>query len=236
MDGELANRLDEAVSKLPEDLRELAVRDIEILKRDVGLSWEKIIWILESESADPTQRSTAAWIVGLVGEVSLAKILSSVVLETREEQVLWEITKTLCKLHQGGPQFQEMLRNGPTLDHRKASAYALGHLGDSASTVALTQVLSSRDEPLDLRCRAAEALGYLRDPTSLSALLTAASDASAEVRFWSVFALGQLGDRRAAPLLEMLVQDDHAIVEGWWSVSQEAAAALAEIGRAEETE
>ena len=49
------------------------------------------------------------------------------------------------------------------------------------------------------------------------------------MRYWAVFALGQLGDERAVPLLTRIAKEDRATVEGWGSVADEAQAALEEI-------
>jgi HEAT repeat protein len=62
-------------------------------------------------------------------------------------------------------------------------------------------------------------------------LLKALEDETPEVRFWSVFALGLLGDIRAVPRLEHLAAQDHEVVDGWWEVSREAEESLALLRR-----
>ena len=229
MANELAARLDAALADLPPELQEIADRNVNDLRQSIELTKAELARLLEDESAAPLLRSTAAWIIGLLREPELKDVLSRVILETREVGVVWEASKALCAFDGGGPVFRSMLRSGASREHRKAAAYALGRIGDTSSIQLLIRILSSPDEFPDVKAHAAEALGYLRDRTAFSALVTAASDPSAEVRFWSAFALGNLGDKRAVPCLEELAGNDHEIVEGWWAVSEEAAAALSEL-------
>jgi HEAT repeat protein len=80
--------------------------------------------------------------------------------------------------------------------------------------------------------QAAEALQCSHEPRAIGPLIEALRDASAEVRFWAAFALGELGGlgtpgvSEAVPELERLAATDQEVVPGWWSVSKEAADAL----------
>ena len=93
---------------------------------------------------------------------------------------------------------------------------------------ALLQTLADRQEDPDVRAHAAEALGHMADRLGaregdvLAALLRSLTDPSAYVRFWSAFALGNLGDPRAIPALERLAERDTQSVPGWWSIRKEA--------------
>jgi hypothetical protein len=51
-------------------------------------------------------------------------------------------------------------------------------------------------------------------------------DPGPPVRFWCAFASGVLGLVEARPQLTRLAADDDAVVEGWWSVGEEAEWAL----------
>ncbi len=72
----------------------------------------------------------------------------------------------------------------------------------------------------------AEALANLRDRRAVRPLIAGLKDASTGVRFWSAFALGQLGDTRALPELKRLEAADKAALPGWWKVSKEASDAI----------
>lgn len=59
-----------------------------------------------------------------------------------------------------------------------------------------------------------------------SALIAGLANDSAEVRFWTCFALGQMRARQALPHLRAIVQDDSAFCPGWWYVREEASDAI----------
>jgi HEAT repeat protein len=80
---------------------------------------------------------------------------------------------------------------------------------------------------------AIEAIAKTGDISAIPRLIEMLSDLSAEVRFWSTFALGSFGAVEAIPELTRLANTDHEVVPGWHSVSQEAADALANISRSE---
>ncbi|MFZ0286466.1 MAG: HEAT repeat domain-containing protein [Terriglobales bacterium] len=53
------------------------------------------------------------------------------------------------------------------------------------------------------------------DRLAFSTLLEELEDPSPEVRFWSVFGLGQMGDRMAIPALTKISHEDKATLPGW---------------------
>jgi HEAT repeat protein len=84
-------------------------------------------------------------------------------------------------------------------------------------------------EDATLRAHSAEALAYLQDSRAIPALLVALRDRAVEVRFWSAFALGELGAWQAVPELEQLARVDHTVLPGWWAVGKEAKNAIEKI-------
>jgi HEAT repeat protein len=98
-------------------------------------------------------------------------------------------------------------------------------------TGTLEKVLSNRSENPRLRAFVAETLAHRHRPSSHNVLLRNVTDPSREVRFWCAFALGQMRERKALPLLRVLAERDHRVVRGWWTVSKEAADAIANITR-----
>jgi HEAT repeat protein len=119
---------------------------------------------------------------------------------------------------------------------RAMAAWALGFQASGGRGVAaLLRALGDQDEETDVRAHAAEALGHLadglgeREPDVLGALLHGLRDAAPEVRFWSAFALGNLGDEAAIPALERLAERDEESVPGWWSIRKEANDSIKQI-------
>jgi HEAT repeat protein len=89
--------------------------------------------------------------------------------------------------------------------------------------------VSNESENPGVRGEAAEALAHFHRKASHHVLLNGLADSSKEVRFWCAFALGEMGDADALPLLKKLAAKDHQIVRQWWVVSKEAADAIRSI-------
>jgi HEAT repeat protein len=119
---------------------------------------------------------------------------------------------------------------------RAKAAWALGfHRQGPQAARSLLSTLGDLEEDADVRAHAAEALGHLADRLGeherdvLAALLHGLRDSSPEVRFWSAFALGNLGDEAAIPALELLAARDEESVPGWWSIRKEANDSIKQI-------
>jgi len=95
---------------------------------------------------------------------------------------------------------------------RKAAAYALRWLRDASAVGPLLRTLQNESEDAAVRGEAAESLGELNARQALPFLIAALRDPSAEVRLWSAFALGTLGDAHALPELERIAATDEAVV------------------------
>jgi HEAT repeat protein len=133
-------------------------------------------------------------------------------------------------------QLERLLRSHHSPMVRARAAWTLGFHPQGAQALdALLKTLADRDEDPDVRAHAAEALGHMadrlgeRDADVLAALLRSLTDTSAFVRFWSAFALGNLGDPRAIPALERLAERDTQSVPGWWSIRKEALDSIEQI-------
>lgn len=131
---------------------------------------------------------------------------------------------------------EQLLASHERADVRAKAAWALGfHPQGPQAAGSLIRTLGDRDEEADVRAHAAEALGHLadrlgeREPDVLGALLHGLRDSSPEVRFWSAFALGNLGDEAAIPALELLAARDSESVPGWWSIRKEANDSIKQI-------
>jgi HEAT repeat protein len=133
-------------------------------------------------------------------------------------------------------QLERLLRSHESPMVRARAAWTLGFHPQGAQALdALLQTLADRQEDPDVRAHAAEALGHMadrlgeREADVLAALLRSLTDTSAYVRFWSAFALGNVGDPRAIPALERLAERDTQSVPGWWSIRKEALDSIEQI-------
>jgi len=111
-----------------------------------------------------------------------------------------------------------------------SAAHALGVLGDHRAVDPLLAKLADRTEEPRVRGFAAEALTGPRERRAVPLLIAALDDPSVVVMFWATFALGELGDSPEFGALERLAQTDDAVLPGWRSVKDEAAAAIERIG------
>jgi HEAT repeat protein len=133
-----------------------------------------------------------------------------------------------------------MISAEPARSEMAAWALGAGELPGSAQLnviEALCDVLCDTTRPAGVRSHAAEALAAQigasaphssgRDAAT-TALMGTLGDPDSGVRFWSAFALGELRAVEALPALHGLVTDEN-LVDGWWTVGEEATDAIASI-------
>ena len=121
------------------------------------------------------------------------------------------------------------LRNGRRPFNRAAAAFAMQMVTTPKTIKALESAVNNKSERPRVRGQAAEALAHRHRKKSHAVLLDGLSDSGKEVRFWCAFALGEMGEERAIPLLQRLVDTDRRIVKGFHSVAKEAADAIENI-------
>lgn len=118
---------------------------------------------------------------------------------------------------------------------RLAAARALTFWWERRAARVLLGVLEDKSASPALRGQAAEGIGTCLEKHALlptfaarveAALSRGLDDASAEVRFWCVFASGQLELRSLRPKLEALRDHDTAPCPQFWRVCDEAADVL----------
>lgn len=121
------------------------------------------------------------------------------------------------------------LRNGGRPFNRAAAAFAMQMITTRRTVEALERAVANNSEHPSVRGHAAEALAYCHRKKSHDVLLDGLLDRSKEVRFWCAFALGEMAERRAVPLLTNLAATDRRVVKGFHSVAKEAADAIENI-------
>src|SRR5689334_9798645 len=121
------------------------------------------------------------------------------------------------------------LKNGRRVFNRAAAAFAMQMVTSPRTIRALESVVKNKSEHPRVRGEAAEALAHCHRKKSHEVLLRELGDSSKHVRFWCAFALGQMAEKRAIPLLKLLVESDGRIVKGFHSVAKEASDAVENI-------
>ncbi len=160
--------------------------------------------------------------------VDIRGSLKAIETGTREE--IWEAAKQLESLAaEIVLSLIRLLENAECADTRAAAAHVLG-LGRYASArTSLEQVLRNVEEEASVRGHAAEVLAYIQNKESVDVLLNQLGDADPGVKYWCIFALGQIADAKAVPALKRLSE---SIADQFYekhSLRNEALDALAEI-------
>jgi HEAT repeat protein len=155
--------------------------------------------------------------------------------QIRRKARIWDQAQSVIQAAEttAVPRLIRDLCSSRDCEKRVVAAYALGFFHDRRAAKPLIHVLRNRRASPRLRGQAAETLGYLfmsrADRLAFSALREGIEDPSPEVRFWSVFALGQMGNPKAIQALTKISREDKVTLPGWWSVAKEAKAAIRQI-------
>lgn len=216
----------EKVKKILENFTEPSTA--ERMRSEIGLlldtginSFERLMAVATDAHANHELRSVACWLLGRIKNKRGAQALLSAF---EDPKLRWEAARSLGLLHCRKAN-RKLIHNivcTADTDTRKASVYALGASREERALQPILRILSDETEESELRGYAAEALGLLGQSDAVVPLISALRDESVNVRFWAAYALGQLRDKRAISELEALAATDDAVLEGWWSVRQEA--------------
>lgn len=217
------------VKGYPNSLKPIVEKDLKLLSASGLNSFGSLVRAVQSKDLDKKTRALSCWALGQLRDKRAVRALM-VAFGDSSRDVRWEAAKALhiiegktairpliVALHEGKP------------DQRAAAAYALGALRDRRAVGALLVRLRDTSEHSRVRALAAEGLAHIGDTEVVPDLITALSDSSPEVRFWSAFALGELRATEAVPELERVADSDNAIVRSWGTVQGEASRALQNI-------
>ena len=197
------------------------------------------------------ERGTAAKVLALADARSTAASLLDLFFTQTDKAELWETALTIE--HAGDqaavPRLIDALYD--TNSHRRhAAARALGWVwpvGRQAAK-ALIRALLDKSQPQPVREEAAESLAYSNYQLAIGPLISVLDEPDARIRFWSVFALGGIGqwqtyesrgvgqrlawrcaDLRVIEALERMLADEAVPPGNWWSIGKEALAMLGKI-------
>jgi HEAT repeat protein len=206
----------EAVIMILDQLRQQAAT---ISDSEAREAWMKSVKDMESQRLT-TKDGLRHALKELGGNVSLAcwalgnlrdddAILDLLDVLRRGDQFSFEAAKALRTIGnpRSAPALIEVLVAEVPAVARQASAYALGIFRQAEVENALSAVLIDQHERTDVRAACAEALGHGHFRGAVSALASATTDSSPEVRYWSLYALGELGDPAALPVVAARMRD-----------------------------
>jgi HEAT repeat protein len=197
-------------------------------------SLEALLVLLDDTLLDPRIHAEVCWMLGQLGDKRAASRVMARFSASPARLVWWEAAKALALI--GSKRVVRPLiaaLGAGDNERRGAAIHALSGLGDQRAVEPLLAILSDPHDDPAVRGHAAEALAQFADQRDaiVPRLIRALDDGSPEVRFWAAFALGQQADEQALPALRRIAETDSAELPGWWSVRQEAADAIASIGR-----
>lgn len=234
-DMEFQQQLQSIIAHAPQELRDQFQQTIDQVTGYGISSFEHLLAVVQDEAVALDIRIAGCWLIGQLRQKRAVYALLRV-FERGPDGLRQQAAHTLGALGSKAAvkPLLSTLQQGRTPEHRSDAAYALGHIGDARAARPLLDRLNDPAEDPRVRSQAAESLAYLAGPAAdvRAALIAALADASAEVRFWAAFALGAIGDGSDPEVirsLEQLAGTDNALVPGWWSVGQEAGAALDRI-------
>lgn len=217
-----------------------SANDIEALET-LGLATRQLGWI---NTLDLDKAITACWLLGKIGDVRDADALIGVLAGHHPElwmQAAASLSSIMTQRHLSF--LLSILETSSDPAQRESAVYALAFQPDSQIAPQVIQVLTevaiNQAEAPSVRAQALEGLANHLSQESLTlhqeavgAIVAALDDSEAEVRFWACFAAGSLKIEEALSKLQCLAQNDKAILDGWWSVSEEAEAAITSIRKA----
>lgn len=215
--------VEQAAAKLQNPFRAQTRKDIENLRKGGILTVQSALEALEDPKTRIKQLSFICWVLARL-HVKRAAIPLLGLLKRKDPRI-WMIAATaLSQLDVRSviPPLIWILRTSPEKLQRKAAAYALSFVRDRRAARALLGAFRNKQETPSVRGQAAEGLGNHRHRPAFWDLVKGLNDASPEVRFWSTFALGELGDPRALPYLQNIAKRDKSKLRGWWSIRKEA--------------
>jgi HEAT repeat protein len=219
------------VEKLAPRFREIGERDMQTLLRAGATSFDHARALCVDRRAEVEVRRLACWALGRIGDKEAIPFIVRALAEDSEPSVRAGGAHALGELDDAiavEPLIRS-LTSDESPDVRKMAACALGKIGDVAALATLIEVLTNPDESPDVRAECAEALGEIGQEAAVMPLVNTLGDASEVVRFFAAFALGLLRDPRALPALRHVAATDEGVAQGWGSVREEAAEAIAHI-------
>ncbi|PKK88535.1 MAG: hypothetical protein CVV64_18450 [Candidatus Wallbacteria bacterium HGW-Wallbacteria-1] len=228
---DLKSFLEKIIAKQKYEFRDNARKDAFRILAEGLETFDNMLSYLSAQKGAIELRAMICWFLGQSSNEKSMKALLDAFDQESDASIVWEIAKSICNLRCKEPFqfFRVRLLNSPLPLKRAASAFVLGQLNDAEASDFLIKVLDNKSEVDLVRSHAAEALGLIKDLNAFDSLMSALSDNSVSVRFWSTFALGELRDSRALPRLRAVAEEDSSSLDGWWSISEEALDAIKKI-------
>ena len=196
---------------------------IEVLSQQKISSIQIAISVLKNPETPPPLQELLCWVLARLNVKKAAKPILRLLEEEKTDISMTAATAlSYLEIKSILPGLTRIARKSPQRMRREAACYALSFMRDKRAAKTLLAIFRNRKETAAVRSQAAEGLGNYRYRAAFRPLVAGLTDRNAAIRFWSIFALGQIGDNRAIPYLQQIAKTDTAKVPGWWSIKKEA--------------
>lgn len=222
-------RLKAIIERAPEDFRRQIQRDVYAILNSGVTSHTELLRLIQDKQASHKMRCAGCWLLTqLGGEKSVSTLLEIAGDQGEEISVRCEAIKALGIFQSKAAidVLVSIVREDDDESIRNLAIFVLGLIGDERTVGLLINLLNDSSETAGIRGHVAEALASIGSSEAVGPLIAALEDPAVEVRFWAVYALGQLGDKHALPALKHLETTDKTILPGWGTIQEEAAEAI----------
>jgi len=224
------SRLNDAVEQVDSSMRSKALHDMNLIL-DFGVNTFTKLLATASNDVLPTEiRSIACWFLSRLGDDHAVPALLKC-LNDRSSDLRCEATRAFGTMGIIGTVsiLINTLKCDPSKDVRFHAIYALGLLADPKALEPIIETLIDTSEEPEVRGMAAETLSVFSSHRTVETLIDCLSDPMVEVRYWSAFALGQLGAKQAIAALRHLASTDGSLMSDGSSIKDEATDAIKKI-------
>lgn len=197
-------------------------------------TYEDLLTIPTNASMPDEVRCLACWLLCQLGKPEAIKSLADTYKSSNSTiQACITGALTLLPFSQSVDLLLQATTN-PDVVVRLMSAYSLGNMGlhqirTEEIATQLVKIAIDEDEDLEVRTVAIEALGQTRVKNTQPILLPLLEHKESDIRFWTVYALGQFADSSIIPQLKHIAQSDDGFVPDFGSVRDEAEGAITSI-------
>lgn len=163
-----------------------------------------LLELLSDPSAPPEARASACYVLGSYQRSKQPVRVLAERLADRDEEPAVRVEAARAMANLGGPKALEALVQVVEDGDERAAlrarvAEALGSTLDPSAVPPLLAVLADRSVDPQVRASCAQALAYQGGRGVGQALFAAVEEFDARLRFWSLFALGEIAGTRDAP-------------------------------------
>ena len=219
------------LQKAPGQVFEQFQESVNNLTKSGANSYSDLIAIVLNTTQVQELRMDAVWLLGQIGYKEHWKFLISV-FDDSDYNLFWQAANSLrlLKSKRSVPILLAYLKDNSNPEKQRAAAYALSMSSNKLIIDLMLDIFKQRNTPTKVRAQIAETLSCIGKglPEVIDTLAHELKDAEIEVRFWSIFALGQLGNLHTIPYLEFFIEDNNTLLTHG-SIRDEALMAISQI-------